>query len=266
MITSKKSRAKTITVLSVAVIGAIFLNKYFIKGNIIFFPKSFVNLGNYLFAEAENLGGFTENLKNFNRLADENEKLKQERRTLLGFEAKVSNLESENDFLRRSARISQKQDRPVVDAGIFNVNLTPNGYNVLLNKGSNEGISEGDVVVTDGGILVGKVQKVMQNFSRVLFISDPKFKVTVKVLNSGTAGIARGALNDGMYLDFIVQEDEIKEGDSLVSTGSDLFPPALIVGSVDHVEINTTQMFKKVRIRPAVKDVKFGRVLVIKVK
>ena len=50
----------------------------------------------------------------------------------------------------------------------------------------------------------------------------------------------------------------------LMSTGNDLFPPALIIGSVDHIEANATQMFKKVRIRPAIKDVQLGRVLVIK--
>ena len=83
-------------------------------------------------------------------------------------------------------------------------------------------------------------------------------------MSSGTSGIARGALNEGMYLDFVVQEDEIKEEDMLMSTGNDLFPPALIIGSVDHIEANATQMFKKVRIRPAIKDVQLGRVLVIK--
>ena len=67
-----------------------------------------------------------------------------------------------------------------------------------------------------------------------------------------------------MFLDFVVQGDEIKEGDMLISTGNDQFLPALIIGSVDRVEANLTQMFKKVRIRPAVKDIQLGRVLVIK--
>ena len=67
-----------------------------------------------------------------------------------------------------------------------------------------------------------------------------------------------------MYLDFIVQADDIKEEDKLISTGNDLFPPSLVIGSVDHIEVNDSQMFKKVRIRPAVKDTQLGRVLVIK--
>ena len=184
----------------------------------------------------------------------------------MNLKAKIDNLENEIDFLRRAARVSQKFDYPVVYAGIFNLNLVPTGYNVLLNKGAQDGVSEGDVVVTAEGFLVGKIQKVMRNFSRVLFVSDSEFKITVKVMSSGTAGIARGALGGGMYLDFIVQEDEIKEEDVLISTGSDLFPPALIIGSVDYIETNTTQIFKKVRIRPAIKDTQLSRVLVVKMK
>jgi len=253
-------------ILVVAVIGAVFLNKYLIKGRMTVYPKSFINLGSNLFTRMENFSGFVGKIKNFNHLASENDKLKQSQKILSSLEAKIDDLESENDFLRRAGRISSKLDYPIVYAGIFNINLAPTGYNVLLNKGAQDDISEGDVVITAEGVLVGKIEKVMQNFSRVLFVSDPEFKITAKVVGYNTSGIARGALNDGMYLDFIVQADEIKEEDTLISTGSDLFPPALIIGSINHVEINATQMFKKVRIRPAVEDVQLGRVLVVKIK
>ena len=262
----KRFSIKLGVILLVAVIGAVFLNKYIVKDRLTFYPKYFINLGSYLFTRIENFGGFVKKIENFNRLANENDKLRKEQKEVLNLKAKIDNLENENDFLRRAARVSQKFDYPVVYAGIFNLNLVPTGYNVLLNKGAQDGVSEGDVVVTAEGFLVGKIQKVMRNFSRVLFVSDSEFKITVKVMSSGTAGIARGALGGGMYLDFIVQEAEIKEEDVLISTGSDLFPPALIIGSVDYIETNTTQIFKKVRIRPAIKDTQLSRVLVVKMK
>lgn len=261
----KNPSIKFSAVFLVAIIGVVFLNKYAWKGWIPY-PKSLVNSGSYLFAKAENFGGLLEHIRNFNHLASENDKLKRDEKIANELRARVDNLEDENEFLRRAARVSQRLDYPVVYGGIFNLNFAPTGYNVLLNKGAKDGISEGDVVVNNEGVLVGKVQKVMDNFSRILFVSDPEFKVTTKVVGSATSGIARGALNGGMYLDFVVQADEIKEEDVLITTGNDLFPPALIIGSVDHVEVNATQMFKKIRIRPAVHDVKLGRVLVIKIK
>lgn len=262
----KKPQAKLSVILLTAIIGVVFLNKYLIKDRLDFYPKSFINLGSYLFTNAESVGGFVGKIKNFNRLASENDKLKQDREIVLSLKAKIDDLENENDFLRHAARISQKFNYPVIYAGIYNLSLTPIGYNALLNKGIKDDVSDGDIIITAEGILVGKIQKAMHNFSRVLFISDPEFKITAKVINSNTIGIARGALNEGMYLDFIVQADEIKEEDILISTGNDLFPPALVIGSVEHVEANMTQMFKDVRIRPAAKDSQLGRVLVLKMK
>ena len=262
----KRLSIKSLFLLPVVIIVAIFLNRYVLKDRLIFYPRSLINFSSYLFVKAENFGDFVEKVKNFNRLASEEDKLKNDQKIVLGLKAKIDNLKDENDFLRRAVKISQKFDYLFVYAGIFNLNFSPTGYNVLLNKGVRDGISEGDIVVTAEGVLVGKIQRVMQNFSRVLFVSDPEFKITTKVMSSGTTGIAQGASNDGMYLNFVVQEDEIKDGDVLISTGSDLFPPALVIGSVDHIEANTTQMFKKVRIRPAIKDIRLGKVLVIKMK
>jgi len=262
----KKSSKKLIIILLVAVIGTIFLNKYIMKDRLIFYPKIFINFENYLFKKAESFSGFFGNIEKFNQLSSENNKLKQSQVAVLNLKAKIDDLENENDFLRRAINIPQKIDHPVFYGGIFNLNLAPTGYNALLNKGAQDGISEGDVVITTEGILVGKIQKVMQNFSRILFVSDPEFKITVKVMSSDTTGIARGALNEGMYLDFIVQEEEIKEEDVLISTGNDMFPPALIIGSVDRIEANASQVFKEIRIRPAVKDAQLGKVLILKIK
>lgn len=266
MITSKQLPIRLLVILLVAVVAAVFLNKYVLKDELVSSPKFVINAGNYLFVKTEGFRQFLDKIKNFKNLVNQNDGLKKEQEIIRDLRAKIDNLENENNFLRRAVRVSQKFDYPIIYAGVFNLNLGPTGYNVLLNKGTEDGISEGDIVITDEGVLVGKIQKVMQNFSRVLFVSDSEFKITAKVIGSGTSGIARGALNDGMYLDFVVQEDEIKEGDVLISTGNDEFPPALIVGSVDLVESNETQMFKKVRISPNVKDAKLGRVLVIKIR
>ena len=62
----------------------------------------------------------------------------------------------------------------------------------------------------------------------------------------------------------IVQTDEIKEGDTIVSSGNDLFPAGLIVGMVRHVQANETQLFKGVSVTPAIDEITLGKVLVIK--
>jgi len=119
-------------------------------------------------------------------------------------------------------------------------------------------------VVSETGVLIGRIKEVSSGFSKVLVVVDPEFKITAKVLNSETTGIARGALNEGMYLDFIVQNEGIKEGDVIVSSGDDLYPPALILGEVSYIDVGEAQIFKKVRIKPEFDNMPFGRVVIIK--
>src|SRR3989344_7882030 len=89
MITSKQSSIKLLFILLVAVIGAIFLNKYVIKKSFVFYPKFFVNLSSSMFVKIENFGGFLEKIENFNRLASENDKLKQGTATMFKLEAEI---------------------------------------------------------------------------------------------------------------------------------------------------------------------------------
>src|SRR3989344_6372715 len=124
----KKSSVKLSVIVLAAVIGSIFFNKYVLKEKLIFYPKSFINSASYLFMKAEKFGSFAEKIKYFNRLASENDKLRQDQKTVLGVKARIDDIESENDFLRRAIHLSEKADYSIIYAGIFNLNFVPGGY------------------------------------------------------------------------------------------------------------------------------------------
>lgn len=260
----KKSPLKLIVVFLLAASIVFILGVYTSLGRLQTIPRFAVNSLAVLFGKFEAFNKFAGELRRFRSLADENSNLKEENFDLLSRLARLDVLEEENDFLRRALDIEQEIGRDVVYAHVFNVNFGPDGYNVLLNKGSRDGVKKDDIVITEQKALVGVIEEVSNNFSRVLFVFDPEFKITARVLDSVTAGIATGAHREGMYLDLIAKEDEIKEGDVLISTGDDMFPPALLVGSVAYVETNESQMFKKVRIDPAAGSQRLGRVVVLK--
>lgn len=262
----KKSPLKSIVFLFLAAFVLFFLGIYTPVGRLQTIPGFAVNSLASLMAKFEAFNKFADELRRFRSLADENRSLKEENLDMLSRLAKLDVLERENDFLRTALDIERETGRDVIYAHVFNVNLGPDGYNVLLNKGARDGVKKDDVVITGQKALVGVVEEVSDNFSRVLFVFDPEFKITAKVLGSATAGIATGAYREGMYLDLIAKEDEIKEGDVLISTGDDMFPSALLVGSVVHVDVNESQMFKKVRIDPAAGSQRLGSVVVLKKK
>lgn len=265
---------KTIVFLFVLVIAGMLADRYF-------FDRKMNNFGaaiaqrpaTYLFSKFESAGFFIRGLARyspvpglagFRNVISENEGLTEENLGLLSRLADREDLENENRFLRNALDLSPRFNNKLAYANIYQFQLGLDGYDVLINKGADDGIAEGDIIITEEGVLVGRVEKTEERFSRALVVSDTDFSVTAKVLNSSTVGIAKGALDQGMYFDLIVQSDSIKEGDVVVSSGMDLIPPALIVGTVSHVETKDTDLFKKVKIKPAMGEVRIGRVLVIR--
>ena len=226
-------------------------------------PGFAVNRLSYLFGKFNAFHKLAGQARQWKNLSARNEQLEKENNNLLAGLAKLDVLEEENAFLKKAIGIRQSSGKNIVYANVFNFNLGHDGYNVLLNKGTADGVAKDDVVVTEEQALVGIVQEVSANSSRVLFISDTKFKITAKVMGSATVGIVKGALSQGLYFDLVAKEDEVKEGDTLISTGNDIFPAALIVGKVAHVEVNESQTFKKIRVdRPS--EIKYlGRVIIL---
>ena|SRR3989344_2209103 len=195
-------------------------------------------------------------------LAKENEKLRAKINENVIKSAQLEALMQVNDSLRRAVGLGSRLERVVTPAGLFNLNLMPDGYNALINKGSEDGIIKGNIVLTSEGFLAGRIEEIFSNTSRVMLVSDPSFKTTVRVQGRETSGIARGALADGMVLDLVVQTDHVVEGDILVSTGDDTIPAGLVVGTITNVQNNETEIFQKVKIAPAMRFTS-GTVMII---
>jgi rod shape-determining protein MreC len=166
-------------------------------------------------------------------------------------QAQIQTLQAENDTLRKSAGLSVRLKRKLVPAGIFDVSLMPDGYHALINKGFTDGVALNQAVISPEGSLVGIVAAVFPSSARVMLVSDPAFSATVRVLDGQTSGILRGALTNGLTLSLVTQSDHITEGDTLVTSGTDLIPAGLVVGTVRHVDNNDTQLFKGVAVNPS---------------
>jgi rod shape-determining protein MreC len=196
-------------------------------------------------------------------LAQENKDLMERSRAAIANEALVESLQTENETLRKAAGLAVAVKRQLTPAGIFSVSLDASGYHALINKGQKDGILVGEAVVSSDSSLIGKISGVFPSSSVVMLVSDPNFSVTVRVMNGQASGILRGALREGLTLDLITQSDQITEGDILTTTGSDLIPAGLIAGTVRNVQNNDTQLFKNVKVQPAMEQNYGGTVMVV---
>ncbi len=99
------------------------------------------------------------------------------------------------------------------------------------------GIQEGFVVKADGG-LVGLVESVTPNTSRVLLISDLKSQVGVTVSRTSAKGVLRGDSSAEAVLEFYEKVPNVKVGDLVsTSTYSQKFPAGLAVGRVKSLDL-----------------------------
>ena len=106
---------------------------------------------------------------------------------------------------------------------------------ITLNKGSVDGIKPDMGVVSEKGV-VGIVATVSDHFSVVIPILNPKSRLSCKVLGNNNFGYLSWDGRDPLYatLEELPKHSEFKKGDIIVTSGySSIFPPGIIVGTVE---------------------------------
>lgn len=219
----------------------------------------------YAYSKLSLISSFIARIKSQKSLIEENLKLKEENNNLLARLAGQSSLESQNEFLRQALNLPPLLlKHAIVEAGIFNFQFMPDGYYFSVNKGFDNFIKKNDVVIAPSGIIIGVISEVSKNQSLVSSVANLDFTTTINILSKNVSGIAKGRMGEGIYLDFISHEDDIIEGDIVVTSGTDLLPPGLIVGKIIRVDSEGGGLFKKVAVRPSFQDLNLSRALVIR--
>jgi rod shape-determining protein MreC len=259
----RKLPLQAIGILVILFLGIALLDAYALHGRVAnFFTRGIATPASYLWEKTRVVTAWTNGIKGWGSLIQENNDLKRTAADLTARAAKVDELERENEFLRSAGKISARLPVHLIPAGIFAIGTDAAGHHALLNVGRDEGIMVGDVVVAGEGALVGQVQEVLAATARVRLVTDPGFEITGRVMGGLTTGIVRGNLSHGLVFDLIAQEDVVIEGDFIISSGNDRFPAGLVIGTVEHVAVNEGKLFKDVRITPAM-NIVGGRVVVL---
>lgn len=157
----------------------------------------------------------------------------------LELQTQIAELKNQNKKLKQLLGYVEKEppsSRPVI-ARVMTRGADNWWQQVTLNRGSLAGIQEGYIVKGDGG-LVGLVESVTPNTSRVLLISDLKSQVGVTVSRTGAKGVLRGDSSADGVLEFYEKVPNVKPGDVVTtSTYSQKFPSGLAVGRVKSLDL-----------------------------
>ncbi len=174
-------------------------------------------------------------LKGYKELFSENKDLKRQHLINNAKLLKFADLERENIRLRSLLDSSFKLGEQVLVAELISVNLAPYEHVVVVNKGNRFGISKGQAVLDENGI-VGQVAKALPLSSEIILITDPNHAIPVQVNRNGlhTIAIGSGQLNQ-LNLPFLPNNADIVPGDLLITSGlGGVFPqgyPVAVVSS-----------------------------------
>lgn len=184
-------------------------------------------------------------------LKAENEELRARLLILERRALKYAALASENNELRRLMNSSEVLDDRVIVGEVVAVSPDPFSHEVIINRGSRDGVEVGQAILDANG-LMGQVQQISSFTSRVLLVSDSSHAVPVEVVRNGLRAILLGnGDTNALELVHVPDTADIREGDLLVSSGlGGRFPKGYPVAKVDKITKEQGEPFVKIEATP----------------
>jgi rod shape-determining protein MreC len=196
------------------------------------------------------------------------------REEISSLEGEVSRLQQEIIALREQAAeaeilaalLDYARARPESSykaARVIGRDVSPFLRSLLIDVGSDAGISRGMPVVTRRG-LVGRILEVYPTVARVQLITDPEASVNVQLQLSREDGVLAAQLNGELWVDLIDQSASITQGELVITSGlGGKYPAEIPVGQVISIHRRDYELFQQVVIQPSVDFEDIDIVLVI---
>ncbi|WP_019000687.1 rod shape-determining protein MreC [Succinimonas amylolytica] len=197
--------------------------------------------------------GISESRYSYQELLRENNFLKREISDIRVDLLRYDSLVEDNERLRRLSNSPIQDDFRKIGAEVIMVDTNPFSLTVMINRGTDDDVYEGQPVVNEEGI-VGLVISVSKSTSRVLLISDQNHAVPVVVLRNGIRAIASGTgvVNELSIIN-MPRNVDIREGDLLVTSGlGGKFPRGYPVARVSTFDRREGVQFAEIKAQPTV--------------
>lgn len=123
-----------------------------------------------------------------------------------------------------------------------------------LNKGKNDKIKNGMVVICSDG-LIGTIEKVFRNSAIVKIINSPEIKISVVIPQTDEKGIMKfDNQKKGLYIDYIPRNSNAKIGDLVFTSGDGgKFPEGILIGRIDDTIFDKGSIYKRCYLSMSVK-------------
>jgi rod shape-determining protein MreC len=194
---------------------------------------------------------------------DENARLRNELARVKSDRARLAELEVENRHLGELLELRNALGMNAVAGNVIGSDATGLSRTLILSSGTDAGLRPGMAVLANQGV-VGKIIAVSPNASRVLLIDDHNSALDGFDERTRARGIVAGMVDDGIILKYADRSQDIRSGDTIVTSGLDgIFPRGLLVGTISSVRREGPGLFLGVRVAPAVDFRQLEQVLIL---
>ena len=149
---------------------------------------------------------------------------------------KLNLLTKDNIRLRQILSLQESSNYEYISAAVISRKTGSWWRQIILNKGSKDGVEIGNIVIGPGGLL-GRVNNTSLFTSTVTLITSPESKLGVWVDRIQINGLLVGLGDDYPSLILYSKDADIKVGDFVSSSpASTLLPPNIPIGIVQSID------------------------------
>ena len=197
------------------------------------------------------LKGFGVRLSERALIIDENKRLKEENIQLKSELQEVYKLDSENKRLYELLDSFPNRQKNFLFADIIAMSTVQDRHQIIINKGSIDGVKIGDAVADPNGI-IGHVIRDQVFSSEVLLISDLEHAIPIEITNTGERAIAYGTGNKHqLEIKSIPTNSKALKGDAVITSGlGDRYPEGFPVGEISAVSRKEGENFLTIGLSP----------------
>ena len=178
---------------------------------------------------------------------------------------KLNLLEKDNTRLRKILYLQESSNNDSISAAVISRKTGSWWRQIILNKGSKDGVELGNTVIGPGGLL-GRVNNISLFTSTITLLTSPESKLGVWVDRIQINGLLVGSGDDFPTLILYSKDADIRVGDFVSSSpASTLLPPNIPIGIVQSVD-EPFQAKKSAKILLLAKPQAIDWVQILKVK
>ena len=194
---------------------------------------------------------FYANFLNREEIISQNQRLKEENLNLKSQMQQIYRLESENKRLYELIDSKPKTENTYLFADIVSTSKILNKHQILINRGSSDGVKLGSSIVNAEGI-VGHVIRDQIFASEVLLISDLEHAIPVEIVRTGLRSIAIGTGEfNKLRINTLPINSDIQKEDIIITSGlGDRYPEGFPVGTITEISREVGNPFLEIEILP----------------